>query len=420
MGTHNSLFEALGIKNVSNGNVRNIAKQIGIPVSKLKYYNQTNTFPSGRDLDAICAFTQLTPYHLMLRMGKIDHTLLELIQKHAESIYTLLQSHIQKERIQTSPSHIFETQYGVLYHGDSIPLMRTMESESIDLIFADPPFNLNKRYPSKINDSLQDVEYLEWTEEWGRECVRLLKYGGSLFIWNIPKWNIPTAFFLKQFLTFRDWITVDSKYSFPIPNRLYPSHYSLLYFCKGEKPNTFHPDRLPMPVCPKCKHDLRDYGGHKRKMNPQGVNLTDVWTDIFPVRHSKYKTRRDANELPLKLVDRVLEIASNEGDSVFDPFGGAGTTYIAAEIKQRRWIGCEIGPVDGIITRFQHIEEEKQYLEKIRHDYNALFTKETLKVRQEKGLWTCESVRNNHGRGITTKRKLCEFAKQQELFVREA
>jgi site-specific DNA-methyltransferase (adenine-specific) len=289
-----------------------------------------------------------------------------------------------------------------------------MEDECVDVIFADPPFNLNKNYPSKINDSLKERKYLEWTEKWVKGCIKILKPGGSLFIWNIPKWNIPTAHFLNKFLTFRDWIVVDIKYSFPIPKRLYPSHYSLLYFCKGEKPKAFHPDRLPMPVCPKCKHDLRDYGGYKSKMNPKGVNLADVWTDISPVRHSKYKRRQDANELPLKLLDRVLEIATDENELVFDPFGGAGTTYIAAEIKKRKWIGCEIGPVEDILDRFEAIEREREHLEKIRKDYNALFTEETVQIRKKKGLWTCESVRN--GNGHTRRHSDTINSKQQELF----
>jgi site-specific DNA-methyltransferase (adenine-specific) len=136
--------------------------------------------------------------------------------------------------------------------------------------------------------------------------------GGSLFIWNLPKWNTSISGYLNNLLTFRHWISVDIKCNLPISARLYPSHYSLLYYCKGEKPKTFHPDRLPMQVCPSCKTDLRDYGGYKDKMNPRGVNLTDVWYDIPPVRHAKYK-RRDANELSLKLLDRVIEMASEEG-----------------------------------------------------------------------------------------------------------
>ncbi|MDD2599127.1 MAG: DNA methyltransferase [Kiritimatiellae bacterium] len=157
-----------------------------------------------------------------------------------------------------------------------------------------------------MNDNLKTQEYISWCEKWTDECVRLLKPGGSLFVWNLPKWNSYMASYLNNRLTFRHWISCDIKFSLPIQGRLYPSHYSLLYYCKGEKPTTFKPDRLQMPICPHCCGDLKDYGGYKHKMNPKGINLTDVWLDIPPVRHAKYKKRVGANELSVKLLDRVI------------------------------------------------------------------------------------------------------------------
>ena len=148
---------------------------------------------------------------------------------------------------------------------------------------------------------------------------------------------------------------MDIKYSFLIKNRLYPSHYSLLYYIKGAKPKVFHKQRIPLAVYRHCGGDIHDYGGYKNKLNVNGINLTDVWYDIPPVRHSKYKNR-NSNELSLKLLERVISMASNEGDLVFDPFGGSGTTYIVAEILKRKWIGIEIGDVSAIRKRFEDID----------------------------------------------------------------
>ena len=128
-------------------------------------------------------------------------------------------------------------------------------------------------------------------------------------------------------------------------------------------------------------------------MNPDGINITDVWLDISPVRHKKYKKRNGSNELSIKLLDRIIEMASNEGNTVFDPFGGSGTTYAVSEIKKRKWIGIEIGPVEDIITRFKNIENDAKYLDKIRKNINCLITKKDLKRRIEHGWWTPESVR---------------------------
>lgn len=276
---------------------------------------------------------------------------------------------------------ILKTALGSLYQDDCLKLLATLDSESIDLAFADPPFNLGKKYSSKVNDSRLSSDYLAWSYKWLDETVRVLRPGGSLFLWNLPKWNLPLGAYLTETLTFRHWISVDIKYSLPIRNRLYPSHYSLLYFTKGSKPQTFHPDRLPITCCRHCGGELRDYGGYKDKMNPNGVSLSDVWTDIPPVRHAKYK-KRDANALSLKLMDRIISMASDPGSLVLDPFGGSGTTYIAAELNNRRWIGGELDCSD-ILRRFDAIDKDREHIERIREKKNTLFTDADL-VRREK------------------------------------
>lgn len=278
---------------------------------------------------------------------------------------------------------ILQTSLGRLFEADSIKFLSTLDAESVDLAFADPPFNLGKKYSSKINDARATKDYLAWCQQWLDEMVRVLKPGGALFLWNLPKWNLPLGAYLGDKLTFRHWIAVDIKYSLPIQKRLYPSHYSLLYFVKGDKPAIFHPDRTPVPCCRHCGGELRDYGGYKDKMNPKGVNLSDVWTDIPPVRHAKYK-KRDANALALKIMDRVVSMASDPGSLVLDPFGGSGTTYIAAELTGRRWIGCELD-CSTILERFEAIEADRDHLIKIHNNKNTLFTEADLARRKRAG-----------------------------------
>jgi len=195
--------------------------------------------------------------------------------------------------------------------------------------------------------------------------VRTLKPGGAFYLFNIPKWNIQLGPFLNTAgMTFRHWITIDIKYGLPIPGRLYPSHYSLLYYTKG-KPRSFTRPRVPIPVCRHCGGDIKDYGGHRNKLHPDGLNLTDVWNDIPPVRHQGTK-RRGANELSIKLLRRVLEISTQPGDLVFDPFGGSGTTYAAAEGMGRAWLGCELGDIDPIVRRLRN--EHSNALPKLKGD----------------------------------------------------
>lgn len=245
---------------------------------------------------------------------------------------------------------IYATELGRLYNADCLEILGELENATVDLLFADPPFNLGKDYGKNVKDSLADAEYLEWCGRWISEGVRVLKPGGAFFLWNLPKWNVELGHRLyTEGMMFRHWIAIDIKISLPIPGRLYPSHYSLLYYTKG-KPKSFTRPRVPIPVCRHCGGDIKDYGGHRSKLHPDGLNLTDVWTDIPPVRHKNTK-RREANELSIKVPRRVLEIASEPGDLVLDPFGGAGTTYAAAEEMHRHWIGVELGDCEPIIRR---------------------------------------------------------------------
>lgn len=146
-----------------------------------------------------------------------------------------------------------------------------------------------------------------------------------------------------------------------------------------------------MEICRHCGGDIKDYGGYKNKLNKNGLNLSDVWHDLSPVRHGKYKSR-ESNELPIKLLERVISMASNEGDLIFDPFGGSGTTFIVSEILKRRWIGCEIGPVDSIIKRFDDVDLHKKQISEIQKKKNVLFTEEMRNIRSKNEHWLPETI----------------------------
>jgi site-specific DNA-methyltransferase (adenine-specific) len=384
----NNFFNALGIGEPTRKNITEISKILEISVDKLIYYNGLNILPDNADLLKIEAKLSISRYVLMLIMEIYNQDFTAFLKNSFEELKPIIEKIKYKNNESKNISVVFDSEFGKLFNDDCIKVMQELKEESIDLIFADPPFNLNKIYLSGINDDLTGSEYLRWCEKWIDECIRILKTGGTFYLWNLPKWNSYLADYLNKRLCFKHWIATDIKYSLPISGRLYPSHYSLLMYTKGTKANTFHPDRLPMEVCNNCYKEIKDYGGYKDKMNPDGINLPDVWYDIPPVRHKKYKARKEANELSIKLLDRIIEMSSNPGDTVFDPFGGSGTTYIVAEIKKRKWIGTEVGPVDGIIERFSKIDDESNYISKIRASYNKLFPESIKKERKKRGLWT--------------------------------
>ena len=215
---------------------------------------------------------------------------------------------------------------------------------------------------------MPDEKYIDFGKKWISECTRVLKDGGAFFTYNLPKWNIIFGAYLFELgLTFRHWIAINIKAGLPIQGRLYPSHYSLLYFSKG-KAKTFRKIRTPIEKCRHCGGEIKDYGGHRNAMNPLGVNLTDIWNDIPPVRHWKFKSKkRRANQLSTKLLSRVVHMSTNKADVVLDPFGGSGTTFDVCENEGRHWIGIEKESYDVIIERLEsgnlHYHPNSDYVE---------------------------------------------------------
>lgn len=257
-----------------------------------------------------------------------------------------------KEEAEIAPH--FATPHGALFAADCMAVLPKIADHVVDTVFADPPFNLGKEYGSSTDDLQPDDAYLDWCRRWLAECVRILKPGGSLFLYNLPKWNILLGAHLNTLgMDFRHWIAVEMSACLPIAGRLHPSHYSLLYYSKG-KPNTFRRIRTPVQTCRHCGGEVKDYGGHRGALNPNGITLKDVWSDIPPVRHWKFKSKnRKANALSTKLLDRVVEMSTVEGDLVLDPFGGSGTTFSVCEDKRRRWIGIEIDFAPEIAERLE-------------------------------------------------------------------
>jgi site-specific DNA-methyltransferase (adenine-specific) len=245
------------------------------------------------------------------------------------------------------------TSHGVLFECDCLELFGRVRSESIDTLFADPPFNLGKDYGIGSSfDRLAERDYLLWCRDWITESVRVLKPGGSIFIYILPRWGYHFATYLEELgMEFRHWIALSMKGTFPRGNKLYPAHYALLYFTKGT-PKTFNKLRLPVPQCRHCKKDIKDYGGHRKHLNPEGLNLTDFWEDTAPSRHGKFKSRWHINELKPMIPARCFELSTSQDDVVMDPFGGGGSSYEAAQTLDRFWLGSELTTGDAIVQRF--------------------------------------------------------------------
>ncbi|MCY3715735.1 MAG: site-specific DNA-methyltransferase, partial [Chloroflexi bacterium] len=226
-----------------------------------------------------------------------------------------------------------------ILHGDCIELLRNIPDESVDITFADSPFNLKKRY-SSYRDNLELSQYIEWCNVWLRELVRVTKPTGSIFIHNIPKWLTYLSAELNKIADFKHWIAWDAM-STPLGKTLLPTHYGILYYAKDVKKLKFYDIRYPHHRCRKCGVLRKDYGGKKSRLHPFGPIVSDVWSDLHRIKHNK---RRDKHpcQLPIHLLERLLLLSTDEGDVVLDPFMGTGTTAVATKRLGRNFIGIEL------------------------------------------------------------------------------
>lgn len=326
-----------------------------------------------RDLPRRSLFDGEIPADLLARIARLGgvtaEEILQLTPKPAERLPASAKTARVVPAIPTSPaspSLVFNSLARVepdrVYAGDCLSFLHRVEvlhpNGLFDLAFADPPYNLEKNY-GQWDDAMADQRYLEWCNAWLAGMAATLKPGGSLFVLNLPKWAIHHAAFLSRQLDLRHWIAWDAL-SDP-RGKLMPAHYALLWFTKpggkpvcnyspvGSKPRAGFvapPDSMQYCLRAKCVQQRKALGDDVK------VELSDIWSDIHRIKH---KRDRDAHpcQLPEKLMERIIKLATRPGDVVFDPFCGAGTTAIAAMKLGRKFV------VTDLDENYVHITNEK-------------------------------------------------------------
>lgn len=238
--------------------------------------------------------------------------------------------------------------------GDCITKMRGLPSNTIDLAFADPPYNLKKDY-GVYADSNSPTDYLNWTEKWLSEVIRLLKPGGSFYLLNLPKWAIHHAVFLDQFLYRQNTIAWDAL-STP-RGKIMPAHYSLLYYTKSRQRYTYNQltSKHNWTHCARVKC-IQERNTSTLDEKP----FSDIWTNIYRIKHRGRRHIQHPTQLPLVFMERIILTSSNEGDLVFDPFLGVGTTAITVKLLKRDYLGIEINP-DYVQESLKNLEQISLY-----------------------------------------------------------
>ena len=244
---------------------------------------------------------------------------------------------VQDTRIEPQKN---EKLWNVVLQGDAVDILRQYPSNSVDLVFADPPYNLDKSY-NVYADELDLEQYLSWCNAWLDEYIRILKPTGSLYILNLPHWAMYHASYLNKKMYFQNWIVWDAL-SEP-RGKIMPAHYSLLFYTK-------HPTNFIFNLDNDSQIDARHYCLRTsciRNRKAAGENkkepLTDFWSDIHRIKH-----RRDRDyhpcQLPDDLLKRIILMSTNEGGIVLDALVGAGTTVVMAAKLNRRYVAIDIDP----------------------------------------------------------------------------
>lgn len=246
-----------------------------------------------------------------------------------------------------------------IIQGDCLEILKSIPDESIDITFADPPFNLKKKY-NTTKDSLETIDYLSWCNLWLNEMVRITKSSGSIFIHNIPKWLTFYASHLNKVAHFKHWISWDAPTA-PMGKTLQPNHYGILFYAKDSNNLKFYEIRYPHKRNRTDGYLQKDYGGKKDQLHPFGPLISDVWTDIHRIKHNKYRDNHPC-QLPIHLLERIILMSTDENDIVLDPFSGTGTTALAAKRLGRNFIGIELDPEyrDISISKLQQEQSDSK------------------------------------------------------------
>lgn len=283
--------------------------------------------------------------------------------KRAESFQNPLSANLLSENnIKTRFTH----QNGYLYEGDLLTWLKLLKNSSVDLVFADPPYNLNKE--DWDNFESQEV-YIEWSLKWIKEVARILKPNGSMYICGFSEILADLKHPASKYFKSCRWLVWHYKNKANLGKDWGRSHESIIHFRK-EKKVKLNIDSIRIPY---GNHTLKypshpqaetsNYGNGKRKdiwfPNPLGAKPKDV-IDIPTTCNGMNEKTPHPTQKPEELVRKLILASSKVGDVVLDPFSGSGTTVVVAEQLQRKWLGCELNSEynSWAIERLRAVEQK--------------------------------------------------------------
>lgn len=221
-------------------------------------------------------------------------------------------------------------------HGDCLDHLRAVGSGTVNLVFADPPYNIGFDYGEGYDDDQPRDRYLAWVSEWVAECARVLAPDGAMWVLINDEYAAEYAITLDRHgLVRRNWVIWYETFGVNCPNKFNRTKRHLLYTVKDASRFVFNAAAVSRPSDRQLKYD-------DPRANPDGKVMDDVWLDIPRLVGTAAERVPDfPTQLPLALLRRVVGCCTDPGDLVLDPFNGSGTTGAAAVAMGRRYVGVE-------------------------------------------------------------------------------
>lgn len=249
------------------------------------------------------------------------------------------------------PQQFYQHSHGEIWLGDALQWLKLLETNSVDLIFADPPYNLKK---AEWDTFKSDQHYLEWSLQWIEQASRILKPTGSLYLCGFSEILADLKRAALSYFQGCRWLIWHYKNKGNLSNNWGRSHESILHFRKT-KAFKFNLENIRIPY---GEHTLKypehpqaktsQYGSQTRKLNkkiwqphPKGAKPRDV-IEIPTTCNGMNEKTKHPTQKPEELVRKFVLSSSARGDLVVDPFVGSGTTLVVAEQLGRKWLGCDL------------------------------------------------------------------------------
>ncbi len=248
-----------------------------------------------------------------------------------------------------SPQLFYTHPPGELWVADAAIWLQSLADESVDLVFADPPYNIKK---AEWDPFESQQHYVDWSLDWIEQAARVLRPTGTLYICGFSEILADLKLPAARFFAGCRWLVWHYKNKANLGADWGRSHESILHFRKT-KDFTFNIDdvRVPYgnhtlkyPEHPQAESSQYGRGRNKDRLwqpNPKGAKPRDV-IEIPTTCNGMHEKTPHPTQKPEELLRRIVLASSNAGDVVIDPFVGSGTTLVVAEQLKRQWRGCDI------------------------------------------------------------------------------